>query len=121
MAYVDTCVSRSVPQAAKAMGLEGVTNLVAAVARAVELGFQTDSGKGKRASHQHVIAVINQHAEAIDFAVTVFPSRRRNFARASVLAPIARAWYSQDRARLAEFGHVVCSNEPADPTADQAA
>jgi hypothetical protein len=121
MPFIDIGVTRSVPQTAKAMGLEGVSNALAAIARAVELGFAGESGRRGRLSHQRQIEAVLKHREAIEFVLQHLSTRRRHFGRAAVVAPLVRAFYSQDRQRLAEFCRVLSTNEVVNPLRDLAA
>jgi hypothetical protein len=102
------------------MGLDYVNALNTAVARTVAVGFAGHSGR-KNPSHQQQLAMLVAHREAVDFACRCMAGHKRHFAKAAVLAPVARAWYTADRDRLAAFCRVLCTNQAADPRADQAA
>jgi hypothetical protein len=63
-----------------------------------------------RQSRQSQLDFLRLHGAAVDFEVReVFRKKVRLVTRAPVLAPVARAWYTQDKERLKHFGHVVTS------------
>lgn len=52
-----------------------------------------------------IIKFVDNHIKAIRFALSLVPKGR--FTHACVMAPIARAYYTQDHDRLAEFGECL--------------
>lgn len=62
-------------------------------------------------TRQEIVAAFDQHQEAIRFAVQSFPRKVRGVTIAPVFTVIARAWYTADRARLAEFAEVMSSGK----------
>ena len=75
----------------------------------------------RRVSRQVQLDALDRHWDAIEFAHRdCFRSmRQRGLTVASVLAPVARAYYTQDRDRLREFGKAMLTgmNETPDDTA----
>lgn len=60
------------------------------------------------ATRQEEVTFLEQHRDAIEFAVSAFSrGDRRGIAVSAVMAPIARAYYTEDRERLRAFVHVV--------------
>lgn len=62
-----------------------------------------------QATRQESINVFNKHREAIGFTVAAFPRAVRGVTTTSVMTPIARAWYSVDRDKLARFCEILCT------------
>jgi hypothetical protein len=62
-----------------------------------------------RPSRQEVIETFLAHREAIGFASRSFPRMLRGVTIAAVLTVLARAWYSQDRDKLARFAEILAT------------
>lgn len=76
----------------------------------------------RRTTRQQQMDVLDRHWDAIVFAVQDVIRNRtiRGITQGTVLAPIARAFYSEDRDLLKRFGHVLTSGvmeEPGDKAA----
>jgi len=92
---------------------ERVTKTMTAVARAMIEGFSnTASG---RLNQQKVIRLMVQHFDAIAFC-----RKHGGGLAAYIQAPVARAWYTKDRDRLAEFLMIVKAGT-SESSRDQAA
>ena len=61
------------------------------------------------------------HGQAVSFVIKNLPARSRGITVAPILTPAARAWYSADRARIAEFLVVLATGIPKHSPADTAA
>ena len=73
-------------------------------------------------TRQQTIAYLTKHFEAIDFAIVSLGRRSvRGITRAPVLAPVARAWYSSDHARLSAFLDILKTGIYEKRDKDQAA
>lgn len=73
-----------------------------------------------KATRQEVIAIYSKHQEAIGFASLVFPRSIRGITIAPVMTPIARAWYSHDRVKLARFAEILTNGRINDDVEDTA-
>lgn len=92
--------------AAIMMGDHRVTNLHAAIANRMRFGSMHMQTRG--ITRQETLSYMLAHFEAIDFAYTLGGINPiAGVTRAAVLAPVARAWYSQDRDRLVQFVKVL--------------
>ena len=110
-AVVDSGASRSFIDRVFASGAD-VSKEHAAIARIIELG----AGETRRASYLETMGFINKHREALDWVVGLGGSKKGR-RPASMMAVVARAWYTRDRARLAQFVEVFstgAANSPAD-------
>jgi len=110
-AVVDSGASRSFIDRVFASGAD-VSKEHAAIARVIELG----AGETRRASYLETMGFINKHREALDWVVGLGGSKKGR-RPASMMAVVARAWYTRDRARLAQFVEVFstgAANSPAD-------
>lgn len=110
-AVVDSGASRSFGDRVFASGAD-VTKEHAAIARVIELG----AGDTKPASYLVTMGFINKHREAIDW-VLERTNAKKGRRPASTLAVVARAWYTRDLTRLAQFIEVFstgAANSPAD-------
>jgi hypothetical protein len=96
----------------------------AAIARVMMFNLtRTDRrSAASKIPRQEQLSFLERHLEAIDFAVRdCFHSRNtRALSHASVLAVVARAYYTQDRDRLVSFAKVFMSGMP-DGQEDKAA
>jgi hypothetical protein len=88
-----------------------VTNKHAAVAAAMqEVAYELKGIEGSVfGSRQEQIDYVSKHYPAIDFAVRECfnSSGVRALAQASVMEPVARAYYTEDRERLKAFGRMT--------------
>lgn len=77
----------------------------------------------QKLSRQQQMQFLEKHQEAIDFAVReCFKSSTiRGLGQATILAVVARAYYSQDHDRLKAFGKILLSGIPDENTGDIAA
>jgi hypothetical protein len=64
------------------------------------------TGEGRKRTNQANHDYVLKHFDALDFAVKALPSKR-GIASAPVIAVFARAWYTQDRAKLNEAAEVL--------------
>lgn len=98
----------------KAGDFTGLSNRSAAIANCMVL-----SEMGKR-SNAELVRFYEQHKEAIHFAELVGAAHTIGVTVAPVLAVIARAWYTQSRSRLLEFGEAIVSGRMRYPYDDAA-
>lgn len=106
MDVIDTGKKRTIADALNINGL-------ATDSRAVAIGRRMMDGSsllknGGHGSRLEIIRFIEKHSEAIEFAKRQ-PGNGAIFLHASLRAPIARAWYTANRKRLAEFMEVLSS------------
>jgi hypothetical protein len=64
---------------------------------------------------------IIKHKEAIDFVNHVFATKKRGITRSAMMAVVARAWYTEDRTRLIQFGKSMVFGFIKDEAGDSAA
>jgi hypothetical protein len=98
MKVIDCGKIRSIPDALMIDGHHAGSTEVA-IARRLLLGFDENTRQG--GNRLEVMACLFKHWEAIRFAMP--PVRTGRSKNASVLAPVAFAWYTQDHDRLREF------------------
>jgi len=72
-------------------------------------------------SGQHVLDFLDEHREAIDFAVHAFASPEPQITVAAVHGVVARAFYTQNLDRLSKFCVQLRTGMPENPEEDQAA
>jgi hypothetical protein len=111
---IDDHQKRTVRDVAAIMmgGRTSVENLHAAIANRMKFGNTHIQTKGRGISKQQTLGYMMTHFEPIDFAVHVTGSKKLSgITRAAVLAPVARAWFTQDKERLAEFVHVLMTGQ----------
>lgn len=103
---IDTGLARTIVDNARISGIDiDLSNNLVAAARAIELG--ETGGGGKRMTNAQKLAVVNEHREAAQWAISNLP-RAKNIYNAPMLAGIGRAWYIEsDMERLAQFCKVV--------------
>lgn len=104
MTEVDTGASRSVADAMRVLG-HSVTLRDVATGRAMMMSVTMDGG-ASAPSRAERIAFVLRHAEAIAFAA---PMEKSIGGNATARAVVARAWYTRDRERLAEFMEILQS------------
>lgn len=64
-------------------------------------------GTSSLVTNEEVLRFTLQYLEAINFSAEII--KAKSFQHACIRAPVARAWYSQDRDRLMQFGEVINS------------
>jgi len=112
----DTGSVRSVSDGARMSGMVTITHLHVAIARRMKDG----NCSKVPVSNQVVIDYIEEHIDAIEFAIRSFGGKRRGICIAPIYAVVARAWYTHDRVRLSTFCKQLKSGEQACPRDDQA-
>lgn len=100
--YIDTGIPRSLADRHLFHTGEKVSPLFGAVARAM-----FDRGLGKRPLDSIMIDFMKRHQEAIQFASGMPATDVQGVRKASVLAPIARAYYYEDHEQLRAFMSVL--------------
>jgi hypothetical protein len=116
IAAMDRGVARSIADIAHFLGLDTNRREIA-IARIVQFGEAAGSSVAKR-SFDELFDAFMSHETPIRWVVSLAP--RVKFMAAPMLAVIVRAWYTQDRDRLAEFINVMStgiSNGPEDGAA----
>lgn len=104
---IDQGRPRTTPDASVwADGIEGITNQIAAVARKM---MQSEGIPTRCKIRQ--LKFIEQHQDAILFAIRVTSPNQVGITSAPVRAAIAKAWYYEDEAILDQFGRVLTSME----------
>ncbi len=98
--YLDDGARRSLADAAKFDNGTNIVRKAEAVARSMHDPMATSS-----ATRLELYAYYRKHAEAIHFAVETFAGCK--LANAKIMALVARAWYTQDHVRLAQFAEVL--------------
>jgi hypothetical protein len=106
---IDTGKNRSVADALNLSGHASDSRSVAIGRRMME-GMTLDK-TGNHGSRPAIIRFLIEHASAIEFARHQ-PGRNALFLHASLRAPVARAFYSENEARLEEFMLCLCSGFP---------
>jgi hypothetical protein len=117
MSAFDVGTPRNVSDAAKISGIERVTHAHAAAAKRMIAGVRAHVPL----SNQQVMEFIEEHWEAVDFAVSSFGAHEKGVTNASVYGAVGRAWFSQDRDRLAQFCRQLKTGMIDNPATDQAA
>lgn len=99
-------------------GIE-IPNMTRAVAAAAYLG--TDGGNSTKAysSRQEQIKTFQKHQKAIAWAISKYPTTQRGLCKASVLGVIARAYYTQDHAKLERFAAALVDSAVAVTAAER--
>ena len=112
---IDDNVPRTMVDTMKLVhGRPDVGNMHVAIAKRL-LG---DDLRGGRLSRQELVAALDQHRDAIDFAAMACKRVIRGITTAPVVTVIARAWYSVDHARLTRFSEALMTGE-LDPMTEQ--
>ncbi len=101
---IDTGLGRTVVDNGRISGLDtGLSAALVGTARAVASGMPSMG----RMSNAQKLAVVSQHREACEWAVSHVP-HTKNICNSVVLGAVARAWYvERDHERLAEFCKVI--------------
>lgn len=113
---IDCGRSRSLADRIKLGRGEDVTQREIAVARLMMYPLRKAKFSGTE-----VAEFLSAHRDAISFACGTMKAHRRGVCIAGTFAVMARAWYTQDRPRIAEFGEVLYTGLPHTPKADAAA
>ena len=116
--YIDMNRRRTVADALKIEGVEATPAHVATATMMLVAGRGFGFGRGSRPGRDTIMAYFSKHFEAIHFTMQV---NAKAISNASIRAPIARAYYNQDRQRLKEFIQVLNSGMPIIPDDDSAA
>lgn len=74
-----------------------------------------------RIPNDEIVRYANQYEEGILFVINNFTKKIPNVTTCPVMAPIARAYYTQDKHRLAEFCSILVTGRYKDDDADSAA
>lgn len=106
IAAMDRGRKRSAADQAHFLG-EELTGRQASIARILAFGsFELTGGPAR--SYDEIMRAKRRHEDAIDFALSAGEgkSHKKGFS-APMLAVIARAWYTQDRNRIAQFLNII--------------
>lgn len=101
-----------------------VTSKMTSVSRIMQhasIGLAPDKAAAiKRLSRQQQMEFLERHFEAISFAVKdcIKSTTVKGLTTATVMAVIARAYYTQDKERLLQFARMLLNGIPDDPRAD---
>lgn len=106
MLHVDGGAPRCDADRMKLSGAEYASRNLIAVARRMKSSVMLDHG-GSEFRTTKIFEFVEQHKEAILFAIALFSSKSKGLSSAAVVAPLARAWYTRDRDRLAKFAEVM--------------
>jgi hypothetical protein len=87
-----------------------VRMLAVAVANAMARSFQTTFTPTIQEQREYYL----RNREPIEWVISYVPKLTRGLTQASMLAPVARAWYSEDREKLARWLEVWKEGMPAD-------
>jgi hypothetical protein len=102
-----------------------VTNLHTAVAsllRYSQAWQRGESGHKTNITRQQEMAFLEEFMEPIDFAIKTFNvgTHRRGISISPVITPVARAWFTEDRDKLARFSRVVATGMVEDASENSA-
>jgi hypothetical protein len=86
-----------------------VTGRAVSVANRLVESYQVGFKPTTQEQRNHYLA----HHDPVDWVISLMPVRLRGIGQAGVLAPVARAWYSEDRERLARFLEVMRDGMPS--------
>lgn len=113
--YIDQGVARTDKHVIEIFGLEADSGMVS-MSKRMLCGIKNavDPTRNDR------IAFFKKHLPALRFVRESVPLTIKKLTVAPVLAPVARAWYTQDRGRLAEFCRILITGEPQQMPEDQA-
>lgn len=114
---IDTGLARSLVDAGKISGLDTrLSHAVVATSRAVATGMSSAG----RMSNAEKLAVVSEHRDAAEWAISKLP-HQKNVCNSATLAAVARAWYVEtDLDRLEKFCKVIGTGF-SDGDADSAA
>jgi hypothetical protein len=112
---IDSHVARKPQDVAALTGADVGRNDFSALRRAI-LGLDSSYHPW---SNQEALAAAEQHREAVVWARRLYTARR-NLMAAPLRAVLIRAWYHEDRDRLADFAHLVAHGTRKDGTVQPA-
>jgi hypothetical protein len=101
IAVMDVGLKRTLNDIAHFIGAD-VNTMAAGIARIVEFGVKDGSAK----SFSVLLDAYQKHRDAVDFVLSVMPMKQLGFST-TLGAVLARATYTQDKARLARFVEVL--------------
>lgn len=116
MSVIDCGLARKISDVARAHGKDFTEGMSSAVLRAI-----ASINLRKAYSLRTKLAFIEKHEDAAAFAMEHLPPGHRRLAVAPTRAVLLRAWYTQDRERLAEFAKVLLTGEMNNAREDSAA
>lgn len=96
-----------------------VSHLFVGIARAM---YSPTGNSAQRQTNSELLDWLARHHDAIEFVVSRTTATLRGVATASVLAVVARAWYTENHEELEKFlavlmsGHADATNEPGSKT-----
>jgi hypothetical protein len=105
----DTGAPRSVRDILSFRGVK-VKHTDVAVANAMARSYQLTFKPTRQEQQEYYL----RHREAIEWVVGTMWKRVRGIGQAALLAPVARAWYSEDRQKLGRFLEVFREGIPTD-------
>jgi hypothetical protein len=113
---LDCGTNRSIVDSARILGITGLTNnhvstirrMLAGVAHKINL------------TYQETLDAIDFYQKGLDFAFEAMHKNQRGITGAPTRAVIARAYYSQPKARLRDFGRIMLDGLPDNPQEDKA-
>lgn len=104
---IDSGLKRSTADVAAIAGFEGVKQLHVGIAKAIVRGVAATKPSSTRMQE---LEMLRDHWHAVEFVLSAFPkSKVLGISRAPVMAAIARAFYTEDEARLRRFSTVLTS------------
>ena len=116
---VDQQANRSVADICKIKKGMSIGNIHAAVATAM-ITHSPECAAGNL-SKMDILYFLEKHLDAIVFAVKTFTHNVRGVTVASVMAPVARAYYTANHERLRQFGEILSEGKYQDFNKDEAA
>lgn len=91
---------------------DGVSKKMASILEKATRRMLYGSDSRPSASHAELEAFRNEHREALDFVVNVFPKYQKNITTAPVLGAVGRAWYYvDDKDLLVRFAEILKTGE----------
>ncbi len=117
---LDTGRTRSAYDLSTILGYDFTPDQIALADAMIE-GISKNRQSRRTLSKVAKLEFAETHRAAIEFATASFGNHAKGLCTKTVKAPVARAWYTQDRARLAEFGKVLLTNEATDAKEDSGA
>lgn len=102
-------MARSLDQSASAVGRTWITKDVASTVRMMLAGMKTSPA---RLTRQEQMDFAEEHRAALEFAVSLFGTRRRGISVAPVVAAHARAWYHVSPPSIQATARVLYTGVP---------
>lgn len=99
----DTDAPRRPADILKLLGYEGVSFTNVAVVR------QMMNGLRRRATMSEIVDAYRTHEVAAKTVEAMFPAKLRKITISTVMAPMARAWYTEDTAKIQKFADILYS------------